>query len=189
MKIFTLVLALACGQAENGIEKKETIVLLGDSLAEGMQSQFSALARKNHYLFSSKTKRGSTIDFWSKNIESIIAAEHPSILIVSLGTNDSFLQDPKSQVGHIQKIKKASIENNIKLAWIMPPELPERAAGKEMIRDIIQKEIRPPDVVVEVAESKNERSPDGIHFTTKGYKLWANSIWGWLVEKLILLPC
>jgi lysophospholipase L1-like esterase len=167
----------------NSIAKNKKILLLGDSLAEGMTSTFHKLAKQYGYISISNCLRGSGVQYWSPKIEKIITLNKPDLLVVSLGTNDSGIASPETQRKHIKNIKNVAIKHNVRILWILPQALPSRFKSQNEIKQIIIDELGD-----NVFYTKNEieKTNDKIHPTHKGYEIWMNLIWQRLIEKGIL---
>lgn len=154
------------------------ILLIGDSLAQGMARQFDETSRKNGYISKKYFVQGTRTDFWSSRVEEIIKRENPDLVIVSLGTNDSGLMDPERQRKHIVKIRESIINFGSLIMWILPPPLPASLSGKEKINKILSEEIPGWESFSPIEDL--ERSKDGIHMTPRGYSDWVLRIWEYL---------
>lgn len=160
--------------------KKSNILLLGDSLAQGMASEFYKQAKSSNYTPVVLAKSGSQSAQWSTKIEKIMCDIRPKITIVSLGTNDSGPKDVEFLRVHVKRIRESAQRYGSKIFWILPRQLPPRFKGQDGIRTIITEELK------ETYDSKAlviEMSNDRIHPTAQGYRRWFQDVWKNLANK------
>lgn len=158
------------------IRRGEKIILLGDSLAEGMASPFVKLNRKNGYAPGIQALHGTTIDYWSKRIQKIMLDNRPKLVIISLGTNDAGSPKPEIQRIHVKKIRDVVKQYDAKLLWIVPMNLPQRFKGQQGIKKILLEELSVSDRY-DSTKLELEKTKDKIHLTRKGYEDWIGQIW------------
>lgn len=163
------------------IQKGEKVILLGDSLAEGMASPFVKLSRKNGYVPGIQALHGTTMDYWSKRIQEIMVNNRPKLVIVSLGTNDAGSPNPETQRIHAKRIRDAIKKYGAKLLWITPINLPPKFRGQQGIRQILIEEISPDDRY-DSTKLELETIKDKIHLTRKGYEDWIGIVWKYLAS-------
>lgn len=152
------------------------VILLGDSLAQGMAHEFSKTAKKNGYTPVVLAKGGTWCNYWSGSIEKIVKKHRPQFVIVSLGTNDSTSSKPEPQRLHIKKIRETIVASGARLLWLTPPQLPKRFASKEEIRKILVDEILPTETFT-ADDMSLEKEKDKVHMTPKGYRDWILAAW------------
>lgn len=158
------------------IQKGERIILLGDSLAEGMASPFVKLSRKNGYIPGIHALHGTTMDYWSKRIQETMINNRPKLVIISLGTNDAGSPNPEAQRIHAKKIRDTVKKYGGKLLWITPMNLPSKFRGQQGIRKILDEEISPEDKY-DSTKLELQMIKDKIHLTRKGYEDWISIVW------------
>ena len=158
------------------------LLLVGDSLAVGMAPYFRELASASRISFTSLAVVGTRIDQWSDNptLRDTLASFRPTIVLVSLGTNDEYLTGADAVTR-----QRAALDRLLKLVgtaapkdiiWIGPPTLPKRSNGiVAMLQDAIPSSDYFPSQALTLP-----RGPDGIHPTARGYAGWAGTIWQWL---------
>lgn len=171
---------------ESMLPSGSRIVLLGDSLAQGMASPFLTITKKCGYKGMVYATHSTTIDYWSKRIERIMSDTRPSLVLISLGTNDSGILRPELQRPHIKKIVGTVKKYNSKILWIVPRKLPQKFRSQDAIRKMIAEETNSYSVQVEIQMSK-----DQIHPTQQGYGEWIKSVWIHLSDNsglLVRLP-
>ncbi len=164
----------------------ERIAIIGDSLAVGLSPKLSKIAKEQNIPFFSGGAGGSSIHQWSigtsikswnlKEIVNSLNAFKPTIVLISLGTNDANGID--SFGSQVEKTIKTDIETllkkvNASVIWIAPPNI-KVFNSMPKIRQYIY------DAGVPVFESDKfdiKLGSDGIHPTSEGYLTWANVIW------------
>lgn len=161
------------------------VMLVGDSLAAGMERQFFKLAKASAYEPVAHTVVGSNVLQWSSWIKKDVATYAPRLVVISLGTNDAMIIDRIRKVPNAYKDLQQYIEEHgAAVVWIGPPKFPkERVPHQPEIKQMI----------VEVArnyfDSETlfiERGSDKIHSTPTGYNGWMSSIWSWMHQKQII---
>lgn len=172
------------GEIQAQIPKGKRVLLLGDSLAEGMSSHFYETSRRSGYVPFMRCIHSTRIDHWAPKFEKIIKEINPSLAIISLGTNDAAMSNPESQRHHIKNIKNTANKYGTKIIWILPPQLPPRFIGQEAIRHIIKDELHEDAHETTI---KLEKIKDQVHLTRRGYEAWINSVWKFLVDRRIVL--
>jgi lysophospholipase L1-like esterase len=158
------------------------LLLIGDSLAVGLAPYLRDLSGRERIAFASLAKVGTRIDQWaaSSDLQNLLASFRPNMILVSLGTNDEYLQGADAverQRAALRRLvvllMKASPQFII---WIGPPTLPKATNGiVPMLKaEIPSRDYFPSEQLV------IPRGPDGIHPTARGYAGWAGAIWHWL---------
>ena len=160
------------------VAKGGKILLLGDSLAVGLTAELKKLAEASGYAFASSAQVGTRSDQWEARIAPILTAEKPSLVLVSLGTNDAAMGPaaPQQDV-HIGNVA-ALLSSGPSLVWIAPPSLPARL-NDGPIRESINRHAAN---VIDSRSMTFYRAPDGIHASPSGYASWADQIWQVLLQ-------
>lgn len=162
-----------------------TVMLIGDSLAVGMEPQFISLARKDGYVPVSHVVSGTSIFQWMKWVKSDLERNRPELVVVSLGTNDAIIYDRAKKhetlYGEFVKIVE---DSGAVLVWLGPPDISskriphitdERALIKKYATHYFESEA-----------IEKPRGGDGIHSTRMGYNRWMGAAWDWMIEQNIL---
>jgi hypothetical protein len=158
------------------------LLLVGDSLAVGLAPYFRDMAGRERVVFASLAKVGTRIDQWavSSDLRELLTSFRPTVVLVSLGTNDEYLQG--ADAVERQRTALAKLINLIMTAgpqhiiWIGPPSLPKASNGiVPMLKATIPSRDYFPSEALTIS-----RGPDGIHPTARGYAGWAGAIWQWL---------
>jgi len=155
-------------------------LLLGDSLAVGLAPYLRELSGPRRVAFESTAAVGTRIDQWSTNValRTQIAAFRPTLVLISLGTNDAYMMGGAS-TAEKQRLRLKELLFMIKASgadyvWIGPPALPDakNPAVLAMIRDEV-----PSSRYYHSERLALPRGPDGLHPTIKGYAGWAGALW------------
>ena len=170
------------------INKNDKVLLMGDSHVENLDYVISRLAKKDGIEFKSVYVIGSTIRQWSIpvtkgwNLTSkwqSIYDFHPTIVLVSLGSNDAYSGDSgEIYVKDFLELMK-NIENDYKIVWICPPTLARAKVGEEHVYNMIKY------LGIEHYDSRDieiDMEPDKLHTNGKGRKVWGNWIWNKLTH-------
>jgi lysophospholipase L1-like esterase len=143
------------------------ILLIGDSMAEGLEGQLRALARAAGHSLIAKWKRGTTTRQWSKTATQIIAGARPDVVVVALGTNDAFNRRPAQETAASAAAIVRAIGNRPAL-WIgAPNSVKDRGTAAAIVGQVSN-----------YFDSRTLTLPirDNVHPTTQGFKAWANAV-------------
>lgn len=158
------------------------VLLVGDSHVHGLAAPFKALAKAAgwdviHYSNIGK----STAWFARQNVlASLVAQYDPRVVVIVLGTNDEGAErNPSDYRRNIETVLLQA--GHSKVVWIGPPTIlrsAEEDEGAARRNNIIAQQ--PGMLAVDgraiTADLTPLRSPDGVHFTVRGYKSWAERI-------------
>lgn len=163
------------------VDADTRLMLMGDSLAVGMTVPFRSLAAEQRIPFQSLAVSGSRIDQWahSKKLQRALASFRPTLVLVSLGTNDEYLRGDAvaRQRPYFEDLLKMLRDSGAEIAWIGPPTLPKPASNG--ITPMLEAAI-PSSHYFHSEQLALPRGPDKLHPTTRGYAGWAGAIWQWL---------
>jgi lysophospholipase L1-like esterase len=157
------------------------LMLVGDSLAVGMAPYFSCLSKEQKLPFDALAKVSTRIDQWaaSQVLTDHVATFQPTLVLVSLGTNDAFMMGDvatKQRPALAQLIAKLSA-GGAEIAWIGPPQLPGKPNAGLLA---LLKSAFPTANYFASETLPIPRGPDGLHPTAKGYAGWSGALWQWL---------
>lgn len=172
------------------LKKGDRVLLVGDSLAVGLQTPLGALAKEYGIAFQGIGIVGTRIDQWSQSdvLKQTLETFKPTVVLVSLGTNDAYMMAPPD----VYDRQKPYLEQLLTLlesaspraiVWIAPPTLPAAAVSLARVRALIASVhtlLRPRVAVFPSDRLKLARGPDGIHPVASGYAGWAGALWQWL---------
>jgi lysophospholipase L1-like esterase len=177
------------------LRKGMRVLLIGDSLAVGMAPHFAALAKEAGIDFKALATVGTRIDQWSANadLKKLLESFQPELVLVSLGTNDEFMQGDavKKQQPQLEKLLALLTQwprsrdyglGAEYIVWIGPPTLPNPPSPgiPKMIQDAAGSVLAPRFSYFHSERLQMPRGPDGIHPNVRGYAGWAGAIWHWL---------
>ncbi|BBA30487.1 SGNH/GDSL hydrolase family protein [Prevotella melaninogenica] len=158
--------------------RDQVVLLIGDSMADGLGSRFNDYAVKNGFKFHSIVWYGSTTRDWAiaSDLQYQIERVRPTYIIISLGTNDLGYKDYSRRETAIQTI--LSRVGDIPYVWVGP--LPWKKIKDRTIVDVIR------DCTGEGrffdSSSVVASRADGIHPTRQGAALWVDKIVEWMGE-------
>lgn len=168
------------------VQKGSTIMLLGDSLAVGLGSHFHKVSREVGYKPVSYSKSGTTTIYWLRQIERLLSLHKPKLVLVSLGTNDSYGVGPNSPTSNTFAMMSDIIaKSGAIIVWIAPPDI-----KKEKIKKIqdVRRMIMSAVPCYFPSEKFDIPLIDGIHTTGKGYSSWMSELWHWMSMMNIVHP-
>lgn len=187
----------------------DRVLLVGDSLAVGLSAPLGALCQDNGIPFQAIATVGTRIDQWAQSqpLTDALTSFQPTIVLISLGTNDAYmLPQPGQDIGARQAPYADQLLSKIEqyphasdpgtgpraIVWISPPTLPPAAVSLGPVMQLIESEhaialprIKPrvsffPTQSLNVPVENLPRGPDGIHPVARGYAIWAGKLWQWL---------
>jgi len=178
----------------SGTLEGKTIVLLGDSLAVGLSDPLRNLTESKKGDFFPDAVGGTTVDYWlGERIDDVLARaekdknRYPSVVFISLGTNDSNQNIAGEPAAFKRKIGEllSEIKSDVLVIWIGPPRWPP-SDGKPLdtlpAKKIILKNLdeRTKYFDSRILDLNNTNRNDGDrHPSPAGYRLWAEEIWRW----------
>lgn len=156
------------------------ILLIGDSLAQGLGPLLKKHAEAEGMSFRSMAKESTRIDQWATNpaVDAMLAEYQPDVVFVSLGTNDEYMGGAavKQQTPYLEKLLGKLGADGRRVVWIGPPSLPKPTNG---IVPLISSRV-PSGEYYHSDTLTLPRISDKIHPTSAGYVLWADAFWQWL---------
>ena len=158
---------------------KSRVLLFGDSMAVGLDPHMRSLATEagvedyaGHGIVGTRLDEWASSDWLTSELESF----QPTLILVSLGTNDEKLGPGAAdrQAPYFDALLEKLLATGADLVWIGPPELPFPRAG---VSDMIRQKV-PYYFASETLDIP--RGPDSLHPNAAGYAGWAGAIWRWL---------
>jgi lysophospholipase L1-like esterase len=148
------------------------VLLIGDSLAVGMDPYFRTMAREAGAEYQSMAVKSTTITAWTQN-PALPHPWQPDLVLVSLGTNDAYGSRPLEFIGHDTLALLNKLGPNV--VWILPPKL---GKGNRGVSDVI----RSTGVAVFESEALGDlHQADGVHPSGAGYAAWSGEVWRSLI--------
>lgn len=180
--------ATAPPKAANLIDwSKQRVLLVGDSLSVGLKNPLGSLLKEAGATFEHVGRVGSRIDQWAsdkkddgKNLNKVLASFKPTVVIVSLGTNDEAPRKIKKQYD-VWKNQQAAFKvltakfGNSRVLWLGPPDndFMDPAFRKSMAAAVGEDAyfVPPADL---------KKGKDRLHPIPAAYKQWAAAAMDWL---------
>lgn len=156
----------------------KTILLIGDSMLEGLSPRLAAYAEENSHTLYSVIWYSSTSERWGKStrLADYIAKLNPDYIFISLGGNELFVTDiKKKRDKYVKKI--ISDIGNIPFVWIGPPNWKPDTGINDLIAE------NTPQGTFFLSNGMTfQRANDGAHPTRSSAALWVDSIARWMPE-------
>lgn len=169
---FIAALRLMAGGEKKPEGVVDRLLLVGDSLAVGLAAPLRARAVDAGFEYRALAKNSTRIDQWasSAELDQAIADFKPTVVFISLGTNDDALGvgAVEKQRAALRKLLEKISGKGPDLVWIgslKPGPVSAMVAG--MLGDIYFHSER----------LGLPKSSDGLHTTPAGYSEWAAKIW------------
>lgn len=162
------------------VKAGDRLLLIGDSLAVGLEPGSRGIAQGHGVAFDAEVKGGTRIAQWanSSQLKLTMTTFKPNVVLVSLGTNDAYYYLNQADV-QPEVVKLVDVLRPARVLWIGPPMLPRNAAGvRAAILSVIPQQNYFYSDRIDIP-----RQPDGIHATGEGYSIWNRAIWDWLLSK------
>lgn len=170
----------------------QKILLLGDSMMEGLQSYLKMRTEKCKHEIVSLAKTSTSIVAWvgkdsTGRLKEAITKYKPTLVLISLGSNELFA--PKNLLPEYAKYLDNLLLQlgNTNFIWICPPNWKKDFGLTDLILEKVQE-----DRFFPSRDLKIPRAGDGIHPNPQGYEMWADKILNFILEsqkKPIKLVC
>ena len=156
---------------------KQTILLTGDSMSEGLMFPFIKYAKYNGHVLNTVIWYSSSTLWWSEkdSLAKLIKKYKPTFVIFTLGSNELFIRNIAEREANIQNIIKQA--GNTKFIWIGPPNWKDDTG----INDLLIKNLGKDRFFIS-KYLKFERAKDGRHPSRKASVIWADTISNWVMK-------
>lgn len=154
----------------------QTILLIGDSMLEGLTPRLAAYADRNGHKLYAAMWYSSTSAVWgrSRKLERYIARVRPTFVIVSLGANELFVSDiRRKRAQYVRNILDQI--GDIPYLWIGPPNWKDDTGINALLS-----ESTAPGCFFLSDGMTFRRAKDGAHPTRESAAEWADSIMRWM---------
>jgi len=155
---------------------EDRVLLLGDSLAQGLSRPMSQLAEADGIWFVGDGRVSTRLDQWLDGgwAQEAISQYRPTLVIVSLGTNDGAAPSlMPAFAGRAASFVAMAQAMGAKVLWVVPPTMPARIDVATVRASVEQSGA----AIFDSSEIDVERGPDQIHPTIAGNSAWASAIW------------
>ena len=169
------------------VHPSSTVLLIGDSLGVGLGPEFQARAKSSGYKPVTHSVGGTTAAQWIPWLKKDIEAHHPSLIVISLGTNDAGanIEWVRKNNTVYARLARMAMDTGAKVVWIGPPKLSEkRLPNADEVRAMIRDTIDAP--YYESQDLDFPQAPDKIHSSPQGYKIWMDAVWEWMAARNIV---
>lgn len=172
------------------------LMLLGDSLAEGLSPHMSNLVVDLGGSFVSSVISGiSTVDFASRGIaRQNVEASRPSVVVIVLGTNDLTAPEEALRSAVVDVIAQCSAISPLPtIWWWTPPHFQSERLNALVprVRDIIRQVVSGTtgaNALDSVPTTEFAEKSGAFHFTSRGYKWWAEAGLGATLPEDVIGP-
>ncbi len=156
---------------------RQSILLTGDSMAEGLMFAFKKYAHYNGHTLKTIIWYGSTTTTWARTdtLKKLIARYKPTYVFLALGSNELFVRDIGDREPYIQDIVKQA--GHTPFVWIGPPNWKEDTG----IGELLNRNVGPGRYFVS-RHLTFERASDGRHPSRRASAYWADTISSWVMQ-------
>ncbi|HAS41015.1 MAG TPA: hypothetical protein DCS93_11065 [Microscillaceae bacterium] len=153
------------------------VLLIGDSMADGLRFPLGDFSKKNGHKFTSVAKTSSSIIAWQGGrLKSLIKEVKPTYVMISLGSNELFTRRLDAYRTFVKNIVDQI--GDINFIWIGPPNWREDYGLTEVLAEGVGEGRFFPSKDLTL-----KRAGDGIHPRWKEYETWAAAISKWIMTK------
>ena len=159
--------------------KGKTVLLIGDSMAEGVGPWLQKRVEASGGRFINGQERSSTIVWWqgSGKLREMLSRHQPDVIFIALGSNEIFLEKPELRAPLIKLMVEEIGERPS--FWIGPPCWKPDTGLMRVIEENFQ-----PGHFYNSNNLQLPRAPDGKHPTMQGYETWTELIWKWYARAI-----
>lgn len=154
----------------------QTILIIGDSMLEGINPRLAAYARAAGHTLHSVIWYSSTTEYWGTcdTLSVFMRRYHPTFVFISLGANELFVRDIQAKrTPYLRNI--LSQLGNTPYLWIGPPNWRDDTGINRMIEANT-----PPGCYFKSQGMHFDRAKDGAHPTHASAAQWVDSIARWI---------
>lgn len=152
------------------------ILIIGDSMLEGINPRLAAYASENGHTLNSVIWYSSTTAYWGNcdTLRVFLRRFKPSYIFISLGANELFVKDIIEKRDGCVKYFLEQI-GDIPYVWIGPPNWKKDTGINELIARNVK-----PGCYFKSDGMHFDRTKDGAHPTHASAALWVDSIARWM---------
>jgi hypothetical protein len=152
-------------------KKKKRILLIGDSMMEGLMFRMKDYTEHNGHFLQPVVWYGSSTKTWGEcdTLSYYIRKYTPDFVVVVLGGNELFIRGVEQRAPYVQHVLKQI--NPRDYIWIGPPNWKKDTGINELIKKHVQKGAYFPSKNLKLARRK-----DGAHPTRAAAAIWMDSV-------------
>lgn len=161
-----------------------TVLIVGDSMLEGLGPRLSAYADANNFTLYSVIWYSSTSEYWGRStkLSEYMRRLKPDFVFVCLGANELFVRNiEQSRSKYVAKI--IADLDTIPYLWIGPPNWKPDTGINRLIEQHAA-----PGCYYRSAELVMERAADGAHPTHDAANHWTDSVVDWMSTHAPVMP-
>lgn len=161
----------------------QNILLLGESMVEGLAKPFANYCAANGHEFHSVCWYSSTTRHWvlTDTLEYFLRKFNPNYVFVTIGGNEQFISNLESRREYITQIIKRI--GNRKIVWLGTPAWKEDTGINKLTRELVGA-----DRYYDASNIKMKRKKDGAHPTPESSSEWMDSIAAWISSSRTRYP-
>jgi hypothetical protein len=170
--------------SEPQVGKNTWVLHIGDSFVHAsLQQNLGPRIRASgaNYVVDATTATYTTT--WANDPElDKWLARRPSLVLVTLGTNEVDMPTPAEHAGAVQQLVRKIAGAQAACVWITPPMWKRDTGILQVIHDHSAPCLFFDSDAVLGGLSAGERQRDHIHPNERGGARWSEAFWGWLVD-------
>lgn len=175
--------AFLISSAPNPGHPAKKILFIGDSMTGWLSERLNAYGEENGFDVSTIVWDGSTISKWgnSSKLESIINAQDPDAVFISLGMNELFEPRPELKLKNpVAKIRTAIGDRPF--LWVGPPSWPGHDDKGKILNDWLESELGHDSYFRSSGLKLQRQSAKNPHPTREGIIQWMDSVVRWMPQ-------
>jgi len=160
---------------------KQVILLTGDSMVgSGIAIGLKKFSEYNQHKITAVSFESTTTIHWSKTkkLDSLIQVYQPTLVILSLGSNELFTKNIVAHQPYIEDIIKQA--GDTKFIWVGPPNWQEDTGINDLLKNTVGE-----DKFFLSKDLELSRLSDGVHINRKGSLVWAEAFTEWLKDESV----
>lgn len=155
----------------------QSIFIFGDSMTYNLALRLSEYSQANGHAFNSVNWDSSNTKIWADHdtLQYFINKFKPTLIFISLGSNELYFKNPESRAPYVKKILE--VIDTIPYVWIGPPNWKKDTGMNDMLERLCK-----PKSFFRSEGMEFQRRADHIHPTAKSSALWMDSIARWIPQ-------
>ena len=153
----------------------QNILLLGESMVEGLARPFADYCTANGHKFNSVCWYSSTTKHWAKTdtLSYFLKKFNPSYVLITIGGNEQFVKDLDVREKYIKQM--LDVLKDRKIVWIGTPAWKQDTGINDLTRRLVGA-----DRYFDSRRLKLNRRSDHAHPTPSAAVVWMDSVMAWI---------